>query len=279
MLALLGSASLARADLAAPPPFRDPLAGSSSLPAAPANRSPAPEVSGGSIDKEVIRRVIRRHINEVRFCYEKGLAKNPALQGNVAVKFTIGQSGAVTAAEVKQSTLNQPEVESCITNRVLRWQFPAPHGGNVSVTYPFVLRASDGGPAATQPEESAVSQPSSEPKPASAGSWFSFSAFPGGRLLCQEHVRAAGPRPMEIEWRLYATVAPLSDVVRHFERESSEKAAPDRQRGGLDLSAKADSRDKLSLFAASKRAAYPGCKAALLPGEQTLILVSRGTGG
>ena len=34
----------------------------------------------GSLSKEVIRRVIQRHINEVRFCYEQELNKEPNLK-------------------------------------------------------------------------------------------------------------------------------------------------------------------------------------------------------
>lgn len=94
----------------------------------------------GSLSREVIRRVIRRHINEVRFCYEQELNQRPDLSGRVLVSFIISPTGAVQSASVGSSTINNARVESCITQAVRRWTFPAPDGGGVvGVNYPFVL--------------------------------------------------------------------------------------------------------------------------------------------
>ncbi|MSP60901.1 MAG: AgmX/PglI C-terminal domain-containing protein [Myxococcales bacterium] len=99
-------------------------------------------VRGNALPKEIIRRVIRRHINEVRFCYEKELAKRPSLAGRVTVQFAIAGMGQVISSTVQQSTLNSPPVETCITGAVRRWEFPRPEGGGlVMVSYPFVLHA------------------------------------------------------------------------------------------------------------------------------------------
>jgi TonB family protein len=94
----------------------------------------------GSLSKEVIRRVIQRHINEVRFCYEQELNSRPDLSGRVQVKFIISPSGAVQAANVESSSLGAARAEQCIAQAVRRWTFPAPDGGGiVIVSYPFVL--------------------------------------------------------------------------------------------------------------------------------------------
>ncbi len=94
----------------------------------------------GSLSKEVIRRVIQRHINEVRFCYEQELSSRPDLGGRVQVKFIVSPSGAVQAANVESSTLGAARAENCIAQAVRRWTFPAPDGGGiVIVSYPFVL--------------------------------------------------------------------------------------------------------------------------------------------
>ncbi|MDD9946993.1 MAG: TonB family protein [Myxococcales bacterium] len=99
----------------------------------------------GSLSKEVIRRVIRRHINEVRFCYEQELNSRPDLQGRVAVKFIISPTGAVQTAAVSKSTLGNAKAEQCIAKAVRRWTFPAPEGGGiVVVNYPFVLAQTGG---------------------------------------------------------------------------------------------------------------------------------------
>lgn len=97
----------------------------------------------GSLSKEVIRRIIRRHINEVRFCYEQELNARPDLEGRVSVKFIISATGAVQTAMVADSTMGNAKVDQCISGSVLRWTFPAPDGGGiVVVTYPFVLSQS-----------------------------------------------------------------------------------------------------------------------------------------
>jgi pSer/pThr/pTyr-binding forkhead associated (FHA) protein len=99
----------------------------------------------GSLSKEVIRRIIGRHINEVRFCYEQELNARPDLQGRVAVKFIISPTGAVQTAAVDSSDLGNPKAEQCIAQSVRRWTFPAPEGGGiVVVTYPFVLSQTGG---------------------------------------------------------------------------------------------------------------------------------------
>ncbi len=96
----------------------------------------------GSLDKEIIRRIIRRHLNEVRFCYEKELMHKQDLYGRVMIQFTISGQGQVVASIVQNSTMNNPNVEQCIAQAVRRWEFPKPQGGGiVIVSYPFVLKA------------------------------------------------------------------------------------------------------------------------------------------
>ena len=96
----------------------------------------------GSLSQEVIRRVVRRHIREVRFCYEQELIAHPGLGGRISVAFVISPSGGVNESIVTSSTLGSAALESCITQSVRRWTFPAPEGGGVvAVTYPFILAA------------------------------------------------------------------------------------------------------------------------------------------
>jgi len=105
----------------------------------PRIRSATAEVQG-SLSKEVIRRIINRHRNEVLFCYEQELNTRPGLQGRVAVKFIIAPSGEVMNAVVDNSNMGSVKVEQCIAQAVRRWSFPAPEGGGlVTVTYPFVF--------------------------------------------------------------------------------------------------------------------------------------------
>jgi TonB family protein len=100
----------------------------------------ASAVVQGAIDKDIIRRVVRVHINEVSHCYNQGLVRDPNLSGRVAVQFTINATGGVGISVVESSTVKDAAVGQCIAKAVKRWKFPKPDGGgNVIVTYPFVL--------------------------------------------------------------------------------------------------------------------------------------------
>ena len=99
----------------------------------------------GALDKSIVRRVVRQHINEVKYCYERELARKPALGGRVVVNFAIAGTGQVLTSVLQSSTMANAAVENCTVQAVKRWQFPAPEGGGlVTVTYPFVLTPAGG---------------------------------------------------------------------------------------------------------------------------------------
>jgi TonB family protein len=100
----------------------------------------------GSLDKEIIRRIIRRHINEVKYCYEQELTRKADLGGRISVTFTIAATGQVVASVVQNSTMGNVRVEGCVVQAVRRWEFPKPLGGGiVIVTYPFNFTPAGGG--------------------------------------------------------------------------------------------------------------------------------------
>ncbi len=97
----------------------------------------------GSLPKEVIRRVIKQHLAQIRYCYEKELSRSPGIFGKVATQFIISGKGTVTMAKVDQTTLNNAAVEQCICQKIRTWKFPKPKGGGIVVVkYPFVLKQS-----------------------------------------------------------------------------------------------------------------------------------------
>jgi TonB family protein len=109
----------------------------------------------GSLDREIIRRIIRRHINEVKYCYQRELARSPNLTGRVTIRFVIAASGQVVQSSVASSTLGNASVERCISSAVRRWLFPKPRGGGVViVSYPFVLRTTGSGSVVGNPPTS-----------------------------------------------------------------------------------------------------------------------------
>ena len=93
----------------------------------------------GSLDKDTIRTVVRAHISEIRQCYNEGLQRKPELAGKFNIDFEIAENGEVTASKVSGSTLNDTTVEACMAATAKSWKFPAPTGGSVAVTYPFVV--------------------------------------------------------------------------------------------------------------------------------------------
>jgi outer membrane biosynthesis protein TonB len=95
----------------------------------------------GSIDREAVAKVINSHLQEVHACYERALLKDPGLAGKVVLEWTIGGGGRVTAAKTKSSTLRNSAVESCILSNLKTWTFPAPKGGVVIITYPFLFNS------------------------------------------------------------------------------------------------------------------------------------------
>lgn len=112
-------------------------------PAAPESAPVARQASmelEGQFDKNIIRRIVRAHIGEVRYCYNEGLQEDPELAGRVEVQFTIGTDGSVAESTVASTDIDDSGVPECIANAVARWKFPKPADGNkVTVTYPFVL--------------------------------------------------------------------------------------------------------------------------------------------
>jgi TonB family protein len=109
---------------------------------APEPAAPAIQVKGG-LDREIVRRVIRSHRSEVRFCYEREAIGHPELGGRAVVAFTILPQGQVATAAVVESTTSAPTLDDCIAQAVRRWNFPA-SPGPVMVRYPFLLQMSGG---------------------------------------------------------------------------------------------------------------------------------------
>ncbi|MGC6510029.1 MAG: AgmX/PglI C-terminal domain-containing protein [Myxococcota bacterium] len=94
----------------------------------------------GALDKSLIDAVIKRNMNQIRYCYQRELTKNPSLGGKIVVKFTIAKDGSVSKANIKSSSMGNKKVESCIAGRFMQFKFPEPKGGGiVIVSYPFIF--------------------------------------------------------------------------------------------------------------------------------------------
>jgi hypothetical protein len=93
----------------------------------PRVRMEAPTVSAG-FSPEVARRVIRRHINELRFCYEQSLFSTPSAGGVVEARIDVLATGAVhdaTMTPAAGAALSERTL-SCLASAPRRWTFPEP---------------------------------------------------------------------------------------------------------------------------------------------------------
>ncbi|MBV1857445.1 MAG: TonB family protein [Nannocystaceae bacterium] len=94
----------------------------------------------GGLDKDIVRRVVRVHLNEVRHCYNRALSANPEITGRVEVEFVVSPAGRVLTAVVAGSSLGNDPAATCIAKAVKRWKFPKPRSaGAVTIRYPFVM--------------------------------------------------------------------------------------------------------------------------------------------
>jgi outer membrane biosynthesis protein TonB len=104
-------------------------------------RQEAPAVDG-ELDPAMVAKEVRTRLGAIKACYERALKRNPTLSGKVVIHWTITQAGTVSGVDVEQDTLGDAEVASCIKALVARWRFPAPSGGSVDVSFPFVFQSS-----------------------------------------------------------------------------------------------------------------------------------------
>lgn len=120
----------------------------------------------GSIDRHIIRRIVRNHINEVRHCYNEALTRDPTAAGRVTMQFVISPTGAVSNAVVGDSDIEDAELGRCIAKAVKRWTFPvSADAGNALVNYPFVFKPAEDSPASPKtPEKPALPKPATHPK-------------------------------------------------------------------------------------------------------------------
>lgn len=171
----------------------------------------------GSLDKELIRRVIRQHMGEIRLCYEKELTKNPTLQGQILTQFTISKDGAVTSATIKSSTLRSAAVESCVTAAVARWTFPKPQGGGqVLITYPFGFKTAgdeEAPPKASEDEQLTAAQ----------------QAFIGGDAAEAIRLARAVQPPTARAWRIIGGAACTQKDPQQAQEAFEQLDAPGRQ--------------------------------------------------
>jgi hypothetical protein len=104
---------------------------------------PVEKIAVSTIDPDAIRRLLRDHIPQFRYCYQKELDvnKNPeGFQGVMNFRFFIASQGRVNRSEITSEEITSDTVRDCMKNVLHGIQFPAPHGGRtVEVNQPMNL--------------------------------------------------------------------------------------------------------------------------------------------
>lgn len=100
---------------------------------------PGETVVLGSMDPDVIRRILMDHLPQFRYCYQQEIEKRGSeVFGIVKLNFVIGASGHVSKAGVDGSSGLPPEVNRCVVNVLRGIVFPEPlGGGTVEVKQPM----------------------------------------------------------------------------------------------------------------------------------------------
>lgn len=94
-----------------------------------------------SIDRDAVAKAIMDHLHEVSTCYERALIRNGGEGGKLLLEWTVTTSGTVSTAKVKNTTLKDGSVASCVLTALKGWRFPQSRGGPVVVSYPFIFHA------------------------------------------------------------------------------------------------------------------------------------------
>ena len=91
-----------------------------------------PRVTKGSIDPELLRRLLQEYMPQFRHCYQKELQRNIHARGVIDVRFRIVGKG-ISKVQVgnKKGQIFGPQGVRCISNVLSLIDFPTPKGGGV----------------------------------------------------------------------------------------------------------------------------------------------------
>lgn len=91
-------------------------------------------------DEGDVSRTVHSYVGGVKYLYNNALRRDSTLKGKITVRVVISSDGKVTKVEKVVSTLNSPELEEAIINRVYKWLFSAATGADdfeISYTFDF----------------------------------------------------------------------------------------------------------------------------------------------
>ena len=97
----------------------------------------------GVMDKDAIRRVVKKNLVQLKNCYEKLAQRKRDSSGRVELGWDIHSGGRVCNVKIVSSQIKDQEMLNCMKLRLASWRFPDPPEGVIGeVTYPFVFALS-----------------------------------------------------------------------------------------------------------------------------------------
>ncbi len=95
----------------------------------------------GGRSRANIMRVVQQNMASLKYAYNRRLADNPDLKGKITVKWAIDEFGKVLFCKVISSTINDPDLEAIIVQKISLWAFGQidKPGDVTEVVYPFVF--------------------------------------------------------------------------------------------------------------------------------------------
>jgi hypothetical protein len=95
----------------------------------------------GDLDLSLVAEEVKRHMGDLKQCYERRLLVHPELSGKVEIHWYLTTDGKVAEQCITEDTLGDEEVVACVNKLVKEARFPAPIGDAVDVSFPFVFSA------------------------------------------------------------------------------------------------------------------------------------------
>ena len=78
----------------------------------------------GKLDKVVLREHVIKQRYALQKCYQKALAEDPSIKGEISLQFTISNGGEVIAAVSRQDTVKNEPLKKCVIDKMKSWEFP-----------------------------------------------------------------------------------------------------------------------------------------------------------
>lgn len=101
--------------------------------------SEAPELESADIDRAELTALVSQGLPPIKACYAKALARTPGLQGKIAIRFTILETGDVADLTPTVNSVGSPEVAQCMVASMRDWHTSFRPPAPVEVECPFTF--------------------------------------------------------------------------------------------------------------------------------------------